>query len=228
MTWWPGWDSIDGSGFWAHFWFWFGIGCLFALGASEIVSHVYSLRKDELVEAAATTADTQRKNDQAAIDARHTMEIDGVRKTLTDAERKVADAEKKVAELERLRAFRRVTDDQKAKLTKFITENSKGTASFTIKASAAESDARAYADEIAALFNAAPINWQVRVDNAMILGADTSGMWISVKSSGAIPPATGLLRAAFEDAGFPIRKDVHLDPGITSPDEIWLTIGGRK
>jgi hypothetical protein len=49
MTWWPGWDSADSAGFWSHFWFWVGIVCLFAVGASAIVSHIYGLRKDELI-----------------------------------------------------------------------------------------------------------------------------------------------------------------------------------
>ncbi len=49
MTWWPGWDSADSAGFWSHLWFWVGIVCLFVVGASEIVSHIYGLRKDELV-----------------------------------------------------------------------------------------------------------------------------------------------------------------------------------
>jgi hypothetical protein len=42
----PGWDSIESAGTWSHFWFWFGIACLVALAASEVVSHIYALRKD--------------------------------------------------------------------------------------------------------------------------------------------------------------------------------------
>jgi hypothetical protein len=49
MTWWPGWESVDSAGFWSHFWFWVGIVCLFAVGASAVVSHIYELRKDELI-----------------------------------------------------------------------------------------------------------------------------------------------------------------------------------
>jgi hypothetical protein len=49
MTWWPGWESADSAGFWSHFWFWVGIVCLFVVGASEIISHIYVLRKDELM-----------------------------------------------------------------------------------------------------------------------------------------------------------------------------------
>jgi hypothetical protein len=49
MTWWPGWNSADSVGFWSHFWFWFGIACLFVAGASQVISHIYRLRKDALV-----------------------------------------------------------------------------------------------------------------------------------------------------------------------------------
>lgn len=49
MTWWPGWDSVDNAGFWSHFWFWVAIVCLVAVGASAIISHIYGLRKDELM-----------------------------------------------------------------------------------------------------------------------------------------------------------------------------------
>ena len=49
MTWWPGWDSVDSTGFWSHFWFWAVIVCLFAVGASAVISRIYELRKDELM-----------------------------------------------------------------------------------------------------------------------------------------------------------------------------------
>jgi hypothetical protein len=51
MTWWPGWDSIEGAGFWSQFWFWIGLTCLFAVGASAVISHIYGLRKHELISA---------------------------------------------------------------------------------------------------------------------------------------------------------------------------------
>ncbi len=140
----------------------------------------------------------------------------------------LAEADKKVAELDRVRQPRHLTEEQKTKLAKFITGNFSGNASFTIKAQASESDARAYADEIAKIFNAPPIHWQVTVDNAMIMGPDTSGIWISIKDGRAPPLATGLLHAALTDAGLPIKKDVEVDPGIPSPDEIWLTVGNKK
>jgi hypothetical protein len=49
MTWSPGWNSADSVRFWSHFWFWFGIACLFVAGACEVISHIYGLRKDAIV-----------------------------------------------------------------------------------------------------------------------------------------------------------------------------------
>jgi len=52
MSWIPGWDSIEGAGWWSTFYFWIGIGSLLCLGVSEVISHRYTERKDELTEAA--------------------------------------------------------------------------------------------------------------------------------------------------------------------------------
>jgi hypothetical protein len=54
MAWFPGWNSIEGSGWWSNFHFWFGIACLLLLGASEVLSHLYGLRKEALTEAQST------------------------------------------------------------------------------------------------------------------------------------------------------------------------------
>jgi hypothetical protein len=65
MLWWPGWDSIESTGFWRDFYFWFGIICLCLLGFSEAISHFYGLRRDGLVAAAETVrADAQKTEDQ--------------------------------------------------------------------------------------------------------------------------------------------------------------------
>jgi hypothetical protein len=49
MTWWPGWDSIGNSAWWSQFWFAISLVGLLAFGASQFVSHIYGLRKAELV-----------------------------------------------------------------------------------------------------------------------------------------------------------------------------------
>jgi TolA-binding protein len=106
MTWWPGWNSISDSGWWSHFWFWFGIFCLFALGASEVVSHVYGLRKDKLV------ASQQEEKDRET-EARRTAEADAFQRL----QRQLSEADSKVMELQKQQTPRRLTEQQKRTLT---------------------------------------------------------------------------------------------------------------
>lgn len=49
MTWFPGWGSADTASWWSAFYFWFGLTALFCVGLSAVLSHRYSLRKDELI-----------------------------------------------------------------------------------------------------------------------------------------------------------------------------------
>jgi hypothetical protein len=113
MTWWPGWDSVASAGYWSHFWFWFGIVCLFALGASEVVSHMYGLRKDELVAVAESNAAAQRQNDAEAAETRRKADVETLQKKLADAERATAEAAKKASQVQTQQADRRLSDEQK-------------------------------------------------------------------------------------------------------------------
>ena len=49
MTWWPGWNSIEGAAKWGDLFFWAGFACLVLLAGCEILSKVYSWRKDTLL-----------------------------------------------------------------------------------------------------------------------------------------------------------------------------------
>jgi flagellar biosynthesis/type III secretory pathway M-ring protein FliF/YscJ len=62
MAWIPGWDSITGSHWWENFYFWASIAALILLGVTEIISHRYTERKDEL--AAKEQTATQRRHDE--------------------------------------------------------------------------------------------------------------------------------------------------------------------
>jgi hypothetical protein len=61
VSWIPGWDAATSAGWWSGFYFWSGITCLLLLGVSEVISHRYSERKDELV--AEEQVRTQREHD---------------------------------------------------------------------------------------------------------------------------------------------------------------------
>jgi hypothetical protein len=56
MTWWPGWKSIEGASRGETIFWWLGISCLILLATSEIISHRYTQRKDELAAAARRAA----------------------------------------------------------------------------------------------------------------------------------------------------------------------------
>jgi hypothetical protein len=49
MTWWPGWNSIEGAAKWGDIFFWAGFAFLVLLAGSEILSKVYGWRKDALI-----------------------------------------------------------------------------------------------------------------------------------------------------------------------------------
>ena len=92
MTWWPGWNSTDALGFWSHFWFWFGIACLFAAAACQVISHIYRLRKDALV-AHKLLVLTKRVADQPgkADEARHRAVVEAAQKELEQANTSVTE-----------------------------------------------------------------------------------------------------------------------------------------
>ncbi len=83
------------------------------------------------------------------------------------------------------------------------------------------SDARGYADEIAALFRDA--GWNVKVDNAIITGPDIKGVWITIRNPQAPPVGTVTLQQASKAGGLsiPIKVDT------TMPDELWLSVSSK-
>jgi hypothetical protein len=49
MSWWPGWNSIEGAAKWGDIFFWAGFAFLILLAGCEILSKVYGWRKDTLI-----------------------------------------------------------------------------------------------------------------------------------------------------------------------------------
>ena len=107
-------------------------------------------------------------------------------------------------------------------MSTFLRNQAQG--SVVIKASINAPDARAYADEIAAVLTQA--GWTVRIDNAMFTGSDIAGVWITVKDPKKAPPAAGLLQNALKAAGIDARG--KYDPTMDTPDsEFWLSVGNK-
>jgi hypothetical protein len=115
VNWILGWDSIAGAGWWSSFYFWASIVALIGLGISEVASHHYSERKDELtiIEQAAV----QRRHDEDMASVQHdtaqaneraaqlTSEAEKARAAIANANVRAAEATQK-AEEERLARVR--------------------------------------------------------------------------------------------------------------------------
>ena len=85
MVWWPGWDSVDSVGFWSHFWFWVAIVCLFVVGASVVISHIYGLRKDELL-----------SDKMASLAATQTAQVEAPQNKVEESDTRVTEPQKPV------------------------------------------------------------------------------------------------------------------------------------
>ncbi|MES2253694.1 MAG: hypothetical protein V4559_01490 [Pseudomonadota bacterium] len=75
MSWWPGWNTAESAGWWSGFYFWFGIVALFVLGITEVISHRYGLRKDELFAIAERVTATQRATHEQEVEKQHSEEV---------------------------------------------------------------------------------------------------------------------------------------------------------
>jgi hypothetical protein len=94
MTWWPGWNSIEGAAKWGDIFFWAGFACLVLLAGCEILSKVYSWRKDTLLamrgDVISVARDVRSKEtDQERGDARarHDAEIANARAPQVEPDR---------------------------------------------------------------------------------------------------------------------------------------------
>jgi hypothetical protein len=222
MTWWPGWDSIASTGWWSHFWFWFGIACLFALGGAEVVSHIYGLRKDELVAAAERAATTQREADADAAETRRKAEVDALQKQLTDAD-------KRVAELRAYQAQRHISPEQKAELIRRLSPF-QGTKIWVVSL-AGNDDSEEFRKDFEEVF--AKANWEWSAAAGM-LSPTPIGVWIQVNKAEAMAkrtPVAEILVNALIEMKIMARPTPDKLPVIISEDQdkdsFQLIIGTR-
>jgi hypothetical protein len=217
MTSLPGWDSIETSR-WLHDFFELGGIILFlVVVAFELLGYFYGHRKDSLIEEAARVAVSTQQQATQEEEKRHSLEVEALKQRL-------AEAGNKIAQLDQSRQPRHLKEDEKAKLAAFF--SGKPPASLTIKASLAD-DGKAYAEEIAGVLRASPLNWTVTVDAALFTGSDTKGTWLTIKDANDIPALAPALQDAFRNAGIPLRDSGVFDPGVPTTADVWLAIGIR-
>jgi hypothetical protein len=224
MTWWPGWDSIANTGWWSHFWFWFGIACLFALGASEIVSHVYGLRKDELVAAAESAANTQRQADADAAETRRKEDVAGLQE-------KLSEADKRVNELQKRQLPRRLSESQKAALITALASQRGQT--IKLNAAAGDAEANTFGSDFVAVFTAAGIEHKNGPqDIAQVLTTPPIvGIQIRVSAAdvrmGTVPSVLDPFMKALVQAGIIKENTAQMDTTGVPDGTIAMFIGSK-
>jgi hypothetical protein len=130
-----------------------------------------------------------------------------------------------LAKIKEQNAPRHLENAQKQLLLQFLADKPKG--QLRIKANVSVNDAQAYGGEIGAFLKDS-CGWDVQVDNAIITGADTSGVWLTVKDRDHVPETALILHAAFEHAKIPIRSVSDVDSGVPTQAEVWLSVGAKK
>jgi hypothetical protein len=225
MGWWPGWDNADSATFWSHFWFWFGIACLFALGGAEVVSHFYSLRKEELIEAAQSSATEQAKQDQDNLriqltdaETQRRTEVDGLKNQLSDAE-------KMVSSLQAQQIPRRLSPEQRIELIAALALFPGQKVSIWCLTSASES--KDFATEFISVFEQAKWQGQNSITFGLVAGIDPVGVEVALNTQEATPNTAAVaLVATLVRQGFMSGSNIARDPN-TQPGVIALRIGAK-
>jgi hypothetical protein len=136
MGWVPGWESIQATGWWSGFFFWASIVSLIGLGISEVASHRFAERKDELVERQQIVEKERHDTDIARVqhDAALAIERAAVlekeaetaRASIAAANARAAEASQKAAEaqlaLEKFRAPRKLSSEQQTTIVGIISQ----------------------------------------------------------------------------------------------------------
>ena len=215
----PGWDSIESDSAVAKWFHIAGLVAIVLLALFEVVAYIYDHHKDTLV-AAAAAADSSAR---ALHDAESKKQLDAATGQIGAAHKEAHDAQAEVDKMKEAALPRHLTEQEKIDLAKFLADKPKG--KFTIKADTNAKDGRSYADEIAVFFNSDKIGWTVKVDNALIMGPDVIGMWVTVKDVNTAPEFAGILQNAFKAAKLPAggRQDAAL-----AVDEVWLSVGLKQ
>jgi hypothetical protein len=146
MSWFPGWNSAADADWWNSFYFWLGIAFLVLLAISEVASHFYGLRKDELIADADRIATIKREKEQQATETRYQAQA-------AELKRRTEDAEQTLKRLQQDREPRSLTPEQQTELTNSMRafRGQKSTATAVLN----DDEGKALRDQIAASLVAA-------------------------------------------------------------------------
>jgi hypothetical protein len=168
-----GWESIQATGWWSGFFFWASIVSLIGLGISEVASHRFSERKDELVERQQIADKERHDADMARVQHDAALAIERAASLEKDAESSraaIADANARAAEANRLAeserlarlelearvAPRRIRGEQRQEMIAVL--SAARPSGIAVVSRLLDSEGQDFAEDIAAVFKAS--KWQ--------------------------------------------------------------------
>ncbi len=201
MGWIPGWESVSAAGWWSGFFFWASIVSLIGLGISEVASHRYGERKDELVAIEQDAKDKRHDEDMTRVQHDAALAIERAAVLEKEAAKANEEAAKARAEQERLKSlvvWRSIEPDKRTPMVAML-----ATRKETIKLLVVMNDPEAFvfASQLTAIFNAA--HWEAVAE---------AGTWGNLLPQNVLLPGPDnetvkLLRAAFTMAGVKFGTD---------------------
>jgi hypothetical protein len=254
MTWWPGWNSIEGAAKWGDIFFWTGFAFLVLLAGCEILSKVYGWRKDTLVamhdELISVAHDTRPKEaDPERGDARalHDAEIAGARGPQVEAEGTVPEPQfqpqpqqapreaeplartsEQVARLQE-RSPRGLTEAQKKTIIGLLSPY-RGQ-KFSVVCIAGDPEGKNIGEEIVTVLRAAGWDFPESGVAEAAYNKEPTGLSLMVNAGQIMTPSVlrpvAMLVKALADAGLMQRNGALADPNIPR-DRIEVRIGRNR
>jgi hypothetical protein len=250
MSWWPGWNSIEGAAKWGDIFFWVGFAFLVLLASFEILSKVYGWRKDtliamrdELIGIAENARTKQTSPERVAAPERHDTQIGAARPPEAAAERtepepqsqqSTRDAEplartsEQVARLQE-RSPRGLTEAQKKAIVGILSPF-RGQ-KFSVVCIAGDPECRSIAQEIVNVLRAAGWDSPEGGVGEATYNKEPIGLSLIVNAGQITTPSVlrpvAMLVKALADAGLMQRNGALADPNIPR-DRIEVRIGRNR
>jgi hypothetical protein len=247
MTWWPGWNSIEGAAKWGDIFFWAGFALLVLLAGCEILSKVYGWRKDtliaireNLISVAQDIRPKQTDQDRGGARERE-VEIAGTRAPEIEATRTAPEPPQATREPEPLSR----TPEQVARLQerspRGLTEAQKKTIvallapfrgqKFSVVCIAGDPEGKHIAEEIVTVLRAAGWDFPETGVAEAAYNKEPTGLSLMVNAGQIMTPSVlrpvALLVKALADAGLMQRNGALADPNIPR-DRIEVRIGRNR
>jgi hypothetical protein len=247
MSWWPGWNSIEGAAKWGDIFFWAGFAFLVLLAGCEVLSKVYGWRKDALLamrdDMAAIAQDVKvRQAEQARLEterlvaereaqARREAEAQAAaeaEKMEVQPPEPVARSSEQVARLQE-RSPRGLTESQKkaiiGTLAPFRGQK------FSVVCIAGDPEAKNIGEQIVSVLRAAGWDFPDSGVAEATYSKEPIGLSLMVNAGQITTPSVlrpvAMMVKAFADAGLMQRTGTLADPNIPR-DHIEVRIGRNR